>query len=345
MRYIGSKASSLIALEKAIAEHGSARMNTICDPFSGICTVSRYFKKQGYRILTGDVLYQSYLFQLATVQANHRPRFRALCKHLQIAPDRHPSAETVLDYLNALPGKTGFVTRNYSPFGTAKRKFFRRPNAIRIDAIRQRIALWKRKALITRIEEAYLLTSLLHAVDAVANTAGTYYAFLKRFYRKAKKPLLLRNLDVHNNAKRNGAHHVDANALVTQLTTDILYLDPPYNERDYAHYYHLTESIACWDQPTVQGVAGLPKRRIARSKFCSPTAAQPALADLIKNADAKLILLHYSVSGLVPHSNIMELLTSRGPTTFRTWYVRRYGTVRNKLSSCKHRLYVCKPRH
>jgi adenine-specific DNA-methyltransferase len=326
-----------------VSTHSSPRMKRLFDPFAGICTVSRHFKKLGYRITTGDVLYQSYVFQMAAVKANRQPFFSRLLRSLNLERNDIAPHELVLGHLNQLPGRVDFVSRNYSLASPNKRRFFTRPNARKIDAIRTTIAAWRSRGLISPQEEAYLLASLLNALDCVANTAGTYYAFLKRFYRKAKRGLFLRPLEITSNGQRNRIWLCEATDLVQRTSTDILYLDPPYNERDYRSYYHLTESIATWDKPRVMGRAGLPVRPRKKSEFCSRTTAEKALARLISCANAKLILLHYSTKGLVSHEKIVGLLRQRGSTTFHTWRVRRYATSKGGAGACNHRLYVCRP--
>ncbi|WP_204273992.1 DNA adenine methylase, partial [Stenotrophomonas maltophilia] len=68
--------------------------------------------------------------------------------------------------------------------------------------------------------------------DKVANTAGTYYAFLKAFDRKALKPIVLEPLPISNNGFENSCHLLDAQQVSGATEADILYLDPPYNVRD-----------------------------------------------------------------------------------------------------------------
>lgn len=54
--------------------------------------------------------------------------------------------------------------------------------------------------------------------------------------------------------------------LITQIKgVDILYLDPPYNERQYAPKYHILETIAKWDNPKIQGITGM--KRLYKPKI------------------------------------------------------------------------------
>ncbi|MGA7499701.1 MAG: DNA adenine methylase [Isosphaeraceae bacterium] len=237
MRYIGSKTASLPNITKAIRRSGVA-LKSLCDPFAGACTVSRHFKAMGWRIATGDLLAQSYALQVAYVELNLPPTFAGLILPPQDA-DKSTAAphQRVLFHLDALPGNPGFVTREYSLAGESRRLCFTTENARRIDRIRDAIEEWDLAGAITAGEKCYLLACLIEASDKVANTAGTYYAYLKKLYRKAKQRLHLRAIPMTDNHQRNGANQMDALRLVERTEADLFYLDPPYNGRNYGAYY------------------------------------------------------------------------------------------------------------
>jgi adenine-specific DNA-methyltransferase len=343
MRYIGSKAASLQFIERALSR-SVQKYSSFCDPFAGTCTVSRHFKSLGYQIYTGDILNLSYALQVAYIEMNRRPSFKSLLPHLSGAErgSALDSISAVLNHLNALPGLDGFITRTYSPSGQARRKFFSTKNAQRIDAVRSEIAVWNDKGWLSRKEFCYLLSSLLHAADQVANTAGTYYAYLKRFYRKARKHLQLQPLRIASNSKPNEARLIDAGELVSRVDADILYLDPPYNSREYAAYYHLPETLVNWDYPEVHGKSGITSHQ-TRSPFCHSGTATDALRDLVATATSRCILLHYAMDGLISHRDILNVLRSRGSTRVLDWSVRRYlsTSTKTETSYVGQRLYIC----
>src|ERR1039457_2616775 len=295
MRYIGSKAAIVDQIARAIQPRRNGYAS-LCDPFAGTCTVARYFKALGLRVITGDVLRQSYILQSAYVQLSRPPKFRRLLAFLdQQTPHSAPnSAQSVLDYLNGLPEKNGFITQQYSPGGPGGRLFFTASNARRIDRIRHTLDHWKHSDLLDSSEEAYLLAALLEASDRVANTAGTYYAYLKTFYRKALRGLVLQPPYIFGNGRRNRANQTDAVQLVKNSQTDILYLDPPYNERDYGAYNHLTETLALGDKPQVHGTSGMPHCRPAKSPFCCRDTALTTLSQILGAARTRCLAFHYS---------------------------------------------------
>lgn len=116
----------------------------------------------------------------------------------------------------------------------------------------------------------------------------------------------------------------DANVVVRRLECDVLYLDPPYNGRQYAANYHILETIARGDEPAVGGVAGLPQRDSIRSRYCLRREAALALADLVRNASARHILLSYNSEGLIPHETIMAILRCKGRVRVMETPYRRF---------------------
>jgi adenine-specific DNA-methyltransferase len=190
-----------------------------------------------------------------------------------------------------------------------------------------------------------LLATLVVCADKVANTAGTYYAYLKTISRKAAKPLALAPMGISDNRMRNYCRHADALRVTASSDADILYLDPPYNERDYAGYYHLPETIIIGDRPKLVGMSGVPKtRRTPRSEFCLTSQATAAFERLVSRSHSKYIIVHYAVGGLITHKTIFSVLESLGPTKFKDIRTRRYTAQKgNGTNYCTtHRIYWCK---
>ena len=155
----------------------------------------------------------------------------------------------------------------------------------------------------------------------VANTASVYGAFLKRFKPSAQRPLLLKPIDVVSGGAACEAHQRDANDLIDEIECDVLYLDPPYNHRQYGANYHVLETVAAYDAPALRGVTGL--RPYPRSRYCQAGEAADALADLVRKARTRHILMSYNDEGLLPLDTIIRILGSRGtPITHRQAYAR-----------------------
>lgn len=209
--------------------------------------------------------------------------------------------------------------------------------------MRAEMARWDAGRLLAPGEADYLLTALIIGADAVANTAGTYYAYLKSWDRKARRPITLKPLALTDNGQDNSCHLADARELAATVNTDLLYLDPPYNARDYAGYYHLPETLARGDDPEPTGRSGIPReRRVIRSDFCRPTMASTAFRRLIDASVAPRILMHYAVDGLISHEEIMDTLSAIGPTQQHDLVVRSYATDQTAAAKrSTHRIYWC----
>jgi adenine-specific DNA-methyltransferase len=320
MRYIGSKAATLDALGELVRARAPTA-KSICDPFAGTCTVARYFKRAGMRIVTGDILALSHVIQRATIGLNAPPSFLRL-RSAGILREPSSRHEEVIRHLSSLRPRRGYVTKNFSPVGSEGRLFFTPQNAGIIDAVRTEIAKWSEATLIT---------------------AGTYYAHLKELDRKARKELELRPLEIVNNGIKNTCHLGDALSVSSVADTDILYLDPPYNGRDYLGYYHLPETIVRGDRAEPQGRSGAPRlKRAPRSVFCRLSTATTSMQRLVQNSSAKHVVVHYTTRGLIPHRRLLEMLRKLGRTTHHDIPVRSYSATRSMVNTTTtHRIYWC----
>jgi adenine-specific DNA-methyltransferase len=103
----------------------------------------------------------------------------------------------------------------------------------------------------------------------------------------------------------------DVNELITQIQCDILYLDPPYNHRQYSSNYHILETIARYDNPSIRGKTGLRDEEI-RSAYCLRNSAKQAFNDLISKANTKHIFVSYNNEGIMSLDDMREILEQRG---------------------------------
>lgn len=301
MRYLGSKA--LIA-EELIELIGPGEGSSFCDPFGGMATVSAMAKKNGCHVATGDILTCPYSFQVARIECSRRLAFQRLRKLHGFA-----DFESLVGHLNKRAAQNGWLIDEFS----SKRRFFTRGNAERIEGARIEIAQWDAEKALTPMERAVLVASLVHSMDRVANTAGTYYAHLKEFSRKAQRPFFFELISPIPGSSTCSAHLVPAAELVTAQEWDVLYLDPPYNERCYAGYYHLPETISRLETPSCQGKSGSPAGLSRpKSAFNRPAMAVQALEALLAGAKAKKVVFHYSAEGLIPLSASRRLLSEFG---------------------------------
>jgi adenine-specific DNA-methyltransferase len=328
MRYFGSKSSTIKKVYQLVAKRMPS--GSFCDPFGGIGIVGAFFKKKGYTIWCGDILTSAHYFQIARVERSRHPSFRKLRKAFNLV-----SSDDIIQHLNAEQGKFGWFVREYSD----RRKFFTRPNALRINACRLRINKWWKDGLLSTSEYAVLLASLINSMDKVANTAGTYYAYLKKWYRKALLPFRFELIPPTSGSPECRSFLEEAKDLVSRSKFDVLYLDPPYNQRSYSRYYHLPETIARAEAPQVFGKAGIPSSDRPSSSFNKPMMAKRALEELLSNARFRLLVFHYSDDGLISSEDIRTMLNKYGQPN--EYVLDSVGyTTKKTVRNIKHRLFV-----
>jgi len=358
MRFIGCKENLLNYIETFVKQK-DIKGNVFCDLFAGTGSVAKHFKKLGYKIISSDILYFSYVLQKVYIEQNQYPKFTKLLKCLKINPinealftSDNQNAKEIIKYLNDLDGIEGFIYKNYSPEGTKgqkySRKYFTGENAKRIDVIREKIKEWKRSRLINEKEFYFLLASLIEAVPFIANISGTYAAFLKKWDKRAFKKLILQVPEIIKSDQKHRVYYANGLKVLKQVKgIHILYLDPPYNERQYAPNYHILETIAKWDKPKIKGVTGMRSYKDQKSEFCNSKKGIKALSEIIKTNNFKHLLLSYNNEGIMPESEILKLFNKAGKSEVAEQSYQRYKSNSNgkQKNGVKEKIYYLKSVH
>lgn len=335
MRYYGCKNRLLEFIEEGVAETGLDDSASFCDLFSGTTVVAQFFKKKGYSIIANDMLEFSYALARTYIKNNKYPLFKGLKWAVNGVNGSIENILKVIEHLNNIPPIEGFVYVNYCPSGAKKseyqRQYFSDENGKKIDAIRSAIHEWKENKMIADDEFYILLASLIEAVPYVANISGNYAAYLKCWDPRALKPLKLRVPEIPYSSNKNMAFKSDANALIRKISCDILYMDPPYNERQYAPNYFILELIAeGWfdgEKPHIYGKTGMRPYEHQKSAYCQKNYVKGVFSDLVENADTKFMLLSYNDEGLMNEAEIKDILSSRGRVKIFEKGHRRYRSV------------------
>lgn len=333
MRYLGNKTDMINNIEAVINENIHDNSDLFLDLFAGTGSVGAFFKKK-YTVISNDFLYFSYSLAGAYILNNEIPKFDQL-KSLKI--------NDPIYFLNTLIPEVNdsyFITKNYSPYLENPRMYLSIDNAKKIDCIRQKIESWSELSLINNKEYLYLIATLIEATSKVSNTSGTYGAYLKSWDPRALKSITLEHFIILNNGKDNIVHNRDANELVKEIRTDICYLDPPYNGRQYSSNYHLLETIAKYDNPILKGITGIRKYASTySSSFSKKSTVLSAFEDLIKNTNSKHILLSYSSDGLLTTEEIESILKKYGVASSYKCYHYLYKKYQSKIQSSSSQLY------
>lgn len=331
-KFIGSK-QPLLPFIEGIARTVAPDAASMVDLFAGSGVVAHHFASRGLMVTACDNLYHNYL--------------AARC-FLGGEPVDRDRMAGLLEELNHLPPAAGYCAREFG--GT----YFTTANAARIDAIREEIEGLR----LSERERAVLLTSLLYAADKVANTCGQYDAFLKHLGsasysasgRHQVDAMVYRPLQLGMPVMLDGPHaHAicgDANHLIGGLEADLLYLDPPYNSRQYVDNYHVLENIARWEQPVLSGKTRKFSREHLKSVYSRRREAGIALAGLIGRARCRHILLSYNNEGIVPDAVILSALQARGDVEVfeQPYAIFGNGAGRSQRRPITERLFYCRVR-
>jgi len=268
--YVGNKRKLLDLIWEAVLSTQPERGFCIVDLFAGTGVVSRFFKRQGFRVIAND--WEPYTVPINTCYircSKARPFFRL------------GGYEEAINRLNSLPPIADWVTSHLCPRDDQNydvkvdRMFYMRKNGMRIDAIRSQIQQWRENDLIDSEEEACLLAPLLHQASYRSNTSGVFKGFHKGWggqtgidlYRIASD-LQLSPAVFFDNGLENRVMCGDAQEVAEAINGDdvhLVYLDPPYNQHPYASNYHALNSIALWGKSKFPPPHHHPRHQIRNS--------------------------------------------------------------------------------
>ncbi len=298
MNYIGSKYKLLPFLTReidSVVGRENLQKATFCDIFAGTGAVGRSFKRRVRKVISNDLEYYGYV-----VNRNY------IGNHLDIE-----GKQRYIDELNGVSSmRDGFIYENYCLGGGSGRQYFSDDNGMKIDAMRSQIESWRVEGEIGDDLYYFLLCSLLECADKLANTASVYGAYLKQLKKSASKSLILEPALFEENCNSHEVYRTDANELIHNIEGDILYLDPPYNARQYGANYHLLNTIAEYREFKPRGKTGL--REYTRSKYCSKGLVRGEFEELVRSAKFKYIFLSYNNEGLMSIEDIRNIMSKYG---------------------------------
>lgn len=349
LNYIGSKYTLLEWLESTILAKtgwGSLAGHRIADLFAGTGIVSYFLRQRGAIPFSNDVEPYAATITAAFVQATYTPALAAQIAALNEELDRGLHAETA-----------GYMTRNYAPAEGCERMYFTVDNARRIDYIRGRLEDLRASQALAPADATFLLASLLTSADAVANVASTYGCYLKSYKKTAQRPLVLK--PVHQWSSPSHPDSVSLNYDVMALVSatavnavatpsiEAVYLDPPYNERQYSKNYFPLNAIV-WSpaqaaaQPALKGKTGIPVACF-NSPFCRKREVGAALEGLVQGLRADWIFLSYSNESLLTRTEVEEILGRYGEVSLVSRPHKRFKAYEyNETASTEEYLFCLK---
>ena len=325
-RYLGNKYKLLPFITKVVNEECSD-INSVADIFAGTGAVSSAFTDKV--LITNDLMYSNYICNYAWFGAEEY--------------DPHIIIDCVIRYNSLCDLEDNYMTENFSD------TYFSRDDCAKIGYIREDIECLYENGSINKRERAILITSLLYAMDKIANTCGHYDAYRKGVVFDKTLELYVPLAEVHNNAD-NKCYNTDANELVKNIKSDLVYIDPPYNSRQYCDAYHLLENVARWEKPEVFGVAKKMDRSSMKSKYCTQSATE-AFEQLIKDINAKYILLSYNnmaakgndrSNAKISDDDILRILKQKGEVKVFSESYKAFTTGKSDIDDNQERLFLCR---
>ena len=292
LNYIGCKHSLIDYVCDTINEKVGIEGKKILDGFSGTGVVGYNLMERGANVIANDLEYYSFVIGKGLLCGTYNERVKM-----------------VINDMNELEGEDGLVVKHYTENGEENRKFFTIKNGRLIDGVRQ--YLDEIRDILEEEDYYFLLGSILVSADKVANTASVYGAYLKNYKKSALKRFVVEPLHMGEECRENEVYNKDISELVGEIgKIDVVYLDPPYNERQYGKNYHVLNYVAHYDgDMEVYGVTGL-IRNIELSRWCRKREAEGELDRLLGGLVGKCewVFMSYNNEGIILMEKIREIM-------------------------------------
>lgn len=327
-RYIGNK-FSLKNWIFSIINNECDTKNTFVDIFAGTGVIaevaSHYFKE----VIVNDFLYSNNVIYQAFFGGGEWNKEKV---------------EDIIKSYNAIKADT--LEENYFSMNFGG-KYFSNSSSKIIGFIREDIE--KNKNQLTKKEYDILLSSLLYSIDKVANTVGHYETYFKKdnfednFYLRSIKPLKVNNIIIHRE---------DSNKLAKNIEADVVYIDPPYNSRQYSRFYHVLETLTKWNKPKLFGTALKPKEE-NMSDYCR-VKAKVRLSELVHDLKTKYLIVSYnntyesksnSSRNKITLEELEYILNTKGETKIFEKNYKHFNAGNTDFKNHKEYLFVTKIRH
>lgn len=323
-RYLGNKYKLNNFIQSTITDV-CGDFESFADLFAGTGSVASIY--QDKHLIVNDILYSNYV-----------------CHQTWFGTEKYSKTKitSFIERYNKISvSSDNYMSKNYGD------TYFSKKNCRKIGYIREDIEKNYKNESLNNREKCILITSLLYAMDKIANTCGHYDAYRKN--GELDRNLVLQMPKIEKSNIKNEIYNEDINNLVKVISADIVYLDPPYNSRQYCDAYHLLENVARWEKPKVIGVAKKMDRTALKSDYCTISATR-AFEDLIKNIKAKYIVLSYNnmankgndrSNAKLSDKDILRILSAKGKVQQFSQDYKAFSTGKSNIEENAERLFVC----
>lgn len=301
LNYIGSKKTLKDTIFK-ICEDNIHNIEDLsfADLFAGTGTIGFNVNiKEGFfkNVISNDLEYYSFIINSALLKVPYTNKLKE-----------------IIGELNGIEElKEGLIYENFTNHENCERMFFTNSNAKKCDTIRMKINNMLENGEITKDEYIFLLATLITSIDKYANTSSVYGAYLKKYKKSAMKKLILKPIHTSFVLKEgNQVYNKKMEDLVNDKQFDVVYLDPPYNHRQYGGNYSPLNYIAKYEEEIeLTGKTGLIKG-YNKSDFCSKTKMKATFEKMIGDIKCKYLLLSYNNEDIIGEEELKKILIKKG---------------------------------
>lgn len=325
-RYIGSK-TKLADWIMSIIDKETENVNTFSDIFAGTAAITNRALKKYNKVIINDILYSNNVI------------YKAFFADGQWNKNKLQDIISYYNKINSEELKDNYFSDNFGD------KYYEKNIAKQIGYIRENIE--DLRIELTDKEYNILLATLLYSIDRLANTVGHFDAYIKKDIDHKHLRLRLIDAQCYSNAK---IYRMDSNLLAHNIESDIVYIDPPYNSRQYSSAYHLLENLTLWKKPELFGVARKPLITEGKSAYCTNNATI-AFEDLIQNLKTRYILLSYNnmankgndrSNAKISDHDIFRILENKGQVKVFSQPYKAFSTGKSNITNNEERIFFCK---
>jgi adenine-specific DNA-methyltransferase len=318
LNYIGCK-NSLLSMIKTVIKKNIKETTKLSfmDLFAGTGIVGFNMINDFKTVYSNDLEYYSFIINNGILTCSFSEKLKSL-----------------IQKCNELKPVEGLIYNNFCPNQNCERMFFTPENGKKADSIRQYIGKLYDLKDIDNSEYHFLLASLLTSLDKVANTTSVYGAYLKHFKSSSIKPLVLN--PIHTKVFNKGDNQVFnqlSEVLVETQDSDVVYMDPPYNNRQYAANYSPLNYISMYDEKiNIKGKTGL-LENYNKSSFCVQKQVTQTFKTMIKNVKCKYLILSYNDEGIMKFEDIKNILLEKGDLILYKIKYKRYKSGKKDVKT------------
>lgn len=324
-RYVGNKHKISDWIREKILAH--TKGESFCDIFAGTGSMAFKMFEDYNQIILNDILFSNEVI------------YKAFFLNQPFDVKKLQALSSEINQKTHCP--ENYFSRNFSG------KYFGEIDSKKIGYIRELIDILHTNQKINDKEFFILLASLIFSSDKIANTVGHYDAYIKK---SVKDNLFVFSLISPNTqVKQIQIYREDANSLAKKIKADVVFLDPPYNSRQYSRFYHVLENLTTWKKPQLHGVALKPKAE-NMSGYCNAIAPK-LFSDLVENLKTKYICTTYnntfnpkssSSKNKISYEQILDSLQKVGDTKIFATEHKFFNAGKTSFANHQEFLFITK---